>query len=59
MVSGHGKEFNALIANYTWDLVSFDAGKSTVGCKWIYKTKYNNGGYVERCKARLVAQGLK
>jgi Reverse transcriptase (RNA-dependent DNA polymerase) len=32
-------------------------GKKLVGCKWVYKLKYNSDGTVERYKARLVAKG--
>jgi len=32
--------------------------KNPVGCKWIYKIKFNPDGTVERYKARLVAKGL-
>ncbi|CAH9142317.1 unnamed protein product [Cuscuta epithymum] len=52
-------EFNALLSNQTWDLVPWDGLKNVVGCKWVYKTKYNSDGTVERHKARLVAQGFK
>ncbi|CAH9134787.1 unnamed protein product [Cuscuta epithymum] len=52
------EEFNALIFNNTWDLVPFDNTKNVVGSKWIYKTKYNSDGSIERHKARLVAQGF-
>ncbi|CAH9145935.1 unnamed protein product [Cuscuta epithymum] len=52
------EEFNALIDNHNWDLVPFNPRKNVVGSKWIYKTKFNSDGFVERYKARLVAQGF-
>lgn len=51
-------EFNALIENNTWELVSYDDNINLVGCKWIYKIKYKSDGTIERPKARLVAQGI-
>jgi hypothetical protein len=34
------------------------AGKYAVGCRWIFKIKFNADGTIERHKAWLVAQGF-
>lgn len=50
-------ELDALHHNQTWSLVPLPKGKTAIGCKWIYKTKFQSDGTVERYKARLVAKG--
>ncbi|WVZ11769.1 hypothetical protein V8G54_016299 [Vigna mungo] len=51
-------EIQALQRNDTWSLVKLPPNKKVVGCKWVYKTKLNAAGSVERHKARLVAKGF-
>ncbi|KAI5321949.1 hypothetical protein L3X38_031021 [Prunus dulcis] len=51
------KEIQALEQNNTWSITPLPAGKHPIGCKWVYKVKYNSDGSVERYKARLVAKG--
>ena len=50
-------EYNSLIENKTWMLVELPAGRRAIGCKWVFKLKYDVDGRVERFKARLVAKG--
>ena len=47
----------ALDANDTWELVDPLHHSKLIGCKWVYKVKYNADGSVNRYKARLVAKG--
>ncbi|XP_072053949.1 uncharacterized protein [Arachis hypogaea] len=51
-------ELTALEQNKTWIITSLPPGKNAVGCKWIFRTKFNPDGTIERHKARLVAQGF-
>lgn len=51
------QELIALETNGTWYLQSLPLEKKLVGCKWVYKTKCNSDGIVERYNARLVVKG--
>eukprot|EP00253_Pinus_taeda_P020850 PITA_20850 len=53
------EEMNAIERNKTWDLVELPKGKEVIGVKWVYKTKCNAEGKIERHKARLVVKGYK
>lgn len=51
------EELGAINRNETWELVDLPEGKSAIGLKWVFKTKYNADGSIERHKARLVVKG--
>eukprot|EP00253_Pinus_taeda_P022296 PITA_22296 len=53
------EEMNAIERNKTWDLVDLPKGKKVIGVKWVYKTKCNAEGKIERHKERLVVKGYK
>ncbi|GJZ10887.1 retrovirus-related pol polyprotein from transposon TNT 1-94 [Tanacetum coccineum] len=48
------KEIEALENIGTWTITDLPPGKKVISCKWVYKTKYNSDGTIERNKARLV-----
>ena len=50
-------EYSSLMENDTWDLVELPEGRTAVGCKWVFKVKYNGEGKAVRFKSRLVAKG--
>ena len=50
-------EMDSLHDHSVWELVELPEGRKPVGSKWVFKLKMNADGSVERCKARLVAQG--
>ena len=51
-----GDEIGSQKRTFTWSVCPLPPGKVPIGCKWIFKVKYNPDGTVERFKARLVAQ---
>lgn len=50
------QEIDSIEKNKTWDLVDFPRHKKSIGVKWVYKTKLNEKGEIEKHKARLVAK---
>jgi hypothetical protein len=44
-------KMRSLSINKVWDLKEIPKGAKTVGCKWVYKTKRNSNGNIERFKA--------
>ncbi|KAH9657984.1 hypothetical protein KPL70_023305 [Citrus sinensis] len=51
-------EMASMYHNGVWDLVELPDGCRPIGCKWVFKTKRDASGQVERYKARLVAKGF-
>ncbi|KAH9669827.1 retrovirus-related pol polyprotein from transposon RE2 [Citrus sinensis] len=51
-------ELQALQENGNWSLTSLSAGKTLIGCRWVYKIKHKSDGSIKRYKARLVAKGF-
>jgi hypothetical protein len=52
------KEYQSILKNDVWDVVSRPEGKSVVTSKWIYKIKHVVDGSIEKYKARFVARGF-
>ena len=50
-------EMTSMSHNKVWNLVDFPNGCRPIGCKWVFKTKRDAKGQVERYKTRLVAKG--
>ncbi|GAU13723.1 hypothetical protein TSUD_348270 [Trifolium subterraneum] len=51
------QEIESIERNDTWELVTLPREAKRIGVKWIFKTKYNENGEIEKYKARLVAKG--
>ncbi|GAU24937.1 hypothetical protein TSUD_311720 [Trifolium subterraneum] len=51
------QEIEFIERNDTWELVTLSREAKRISVKWIFKTKYNENGEIEKYKARLVAKG--
>ena len=52
------EELEQFVKQKLFSTVRTPVGQKVVGCKWIFKTKVDENGQVEKYKARLVAQGF-
>jgi hypothetical protein len=52
------EEIGCIENNQTWVLVHVPEEKDVISVKWIYKTKQDAKGNVQKHKARLVARGF-
>ncbi len=50
-------EYQSLMENKTWELVELPQNRKAIGCRWVFRVKYDEKGQVERFKGRLVAKG--
>lgn len=51
------EEMKSMDDNRVWELVELPESAKQVGCKWVFKTKRDSKGNIERFKSRLVAKG--
>ena len=51
-------EIKSIKINGVWDIETVPKGAKIVGYKWVYKTKHDSKGNIERFKARLMAKGF-
>ena len=50
-------EIDMIHKNDTWDLVDRPDQKKVIGVKWVFRTKFNADGSLNKHKARLVVKG--
>ena len=52
------EELKSMAHNGVWDLIELPNSCKPVGCRWVFKTKRDTKGNIERFKARFVAKGF-
>jgi len=50
-------EIKSIEKNQTWTFTELPVGAKRIGVKWVYKTKNNEHGKIDKYKVRLVAKG--
>ena len=46
-----------ILKNETWTLVDRPINKKVIGVRWVYRTKLNVDGSINKFKVRLVVKG--
>jgi hypothetical protein len=52
------EEYQSIIMNDVWEIVSRPKSKDVVSSKWLFKIKHTVDGSIEKYKARFVARGF-
>lgn len=52
------EEYSSLMRNHTWDLYPLPKGGNMVRYHWVYHTKYDANGSIDKYKACLVVKGF-
>nr|GFA98389.1 putative RNA-directed DNA polymerase [Tanacetum cinerariifolium] len=51
------QEIESIEKNHTWELCDLPTEATPIGVKWVFKTKLNQNGSIDKHKARLVVKG--
>ncbi|GKD45674.1 retrovirus-related pol polyprotein from transposon TNT 1-94, partial [Tanacetum coccineum] len=51
------QEIKSIERNNTWELCDLPPGATAIGVKWVFKTKLDKDGKIDKHKARLVVKG--
>ena len=51
------EKIKAIERNGTWEMTDLPEGKTAIGLKWVFKTKYYANGSVQKNKARPMKKG--
>ncbi|KAJ9559520.1 hypothetical protein OSB04_004680 [Centaurea solstitialis] len=51
------QEIESIEKNHTWELCDLPMGAVAIGLKWLFKTKLDQEGKIDKRKARLVVKG--
>lgn len=52
------EEMNICAETCTWSLVPYITDMNVLGSKWVFRTKLNVDGSLDKLRARIVAQGF-
>jgi hypothetical protein len=52
-VKAMNEELSALNKNQIWEIMVLTNRKKPVGCRWVYKTKFNSDGSIERIYSNI------
>lgn len=49
-------DMKSMVNNNVWELMELPRNCKEIGCRWVFKTKKDSTGKIERSKARLMAK---